>query len=140
MLRVDVLDALERRLDLLAELGQQRRVAAEQAGGPRTPPAVAQQRVDEADSVRRDAVLGQRELETLDVSRLLVAQPAWKSNSELGYGGNLASMAWKLYAIEQMQLRGRRRVDGVGRPKFDFHTGSTRPVDYSRSASRPRRC
>ena len=33
-------------------------------------------------------------------------------------------MAWKLHAIEQMQLRGRRRVDGVGRPKFDFHTGA----------------
>ena len=27
-----------------------------------------------------------------------------------------------LNAIEQMQLWGRRRVDGVGRPKFDFHT------------------
>ena len=25
-------------------------------------------------------------------------------------------------AIEQMQLRGRRRIDGVGRPEFDFHT------------------
>ena len=33
-------------------------------------------------------------------------------------------MAWKLHAIEQMQLRGRRRVDSVGRPKFDFHTAS----------------
>ena len=32
-------------------------------------------------------------------------------------------MAWKLHAIEQMQLRGRRRANGVGRPKFDFHTG-----------------
>ena len=31
-------------------------------------------------------------------------------------------MAWNLHAIEQMQLRGRRRVDGVERPKFDFHT------------------
>ena len=30
-----------------------------------------------------------------------------------------------LYAIEQMKLRGRRRVDDVGRPKFDdFHTGA----------------
>ena len=28
-----------------------------------------------------------------------------------------------LHAIEQKQLRGRRRVDGMGRPKFDFHTG-----------------
>ena len=28
-------------------------------------------------------------------------------------------MAWKLYAIEQTQSRGRRRVDSVGRPKFD---------------------
>ena len=26
-------------------------------------------------------------------------------------------------AVEQMQLRGRRRIDGVGRPKFDFYTG-----------------
>ena len=43
-----------------------------------------------------------------------------ESNSELVI---LASMACNLHAIEQMQLRGRRRVDGVGRPKFDFHTG-----------------
>ena len=42
----------------------------------------------------------------------------WKSNSELGL--------WNLRAIEQMQLRGRRRVDGVGRPKFDFHAGLLR--------------
>ena len=28
-----------------------------------------------------------------------------------------------LHAIEQTQLRRQRRVDGVGRPKFDFHTG-----------------
>ena len=33
-------------------------------------------------------------------------------------------MALALHAIEQMKLRGRRRVDGVGRPKFDFHTGA----------------
>ena len=45
-------------------------------------------------------------------------------------------MAWKLHAIEQMQLRGRRRVDGVGRPKFDFHTGSsvTKPTMYEGAA------
>ena len=29
-----------------------------------------------------------------------------------------------LHAIEQTQLRGRRRVDGVGRLRFDFHTAS----------------
>ena len=28
-----------------------------------------------------------------------------------------------LNAIELPQLRGQHRVDGVGRPKFDFHTG-----------------
>ena len=28
-----------------------------------------------------------------------------------------------LHAIEQMQLQRQHRVDGVGRPKFDFHTG-----------------
>ena len=31
-----------------------------------------------------------------------------------------------LHAIEQTQLRGQRRVDGVGRLKFDFHTGDYR--------------
>ena len=54
--------------------------------------------------------------------RILLRWPVWKSNSELGYrmpsnrrrsGGNLTSMAWNLRPIEQMQLRGRRRVDGV---------------------------
>ena len=49
----------------------------------------------------------------------------WKSTSELGYasghGDDVASMAWKLHAIEQTQLRRKYRVDGVGRPKFDFH-------------------
>ena len=34
----------------------------------------------------------------------------------------VASMAWKLHTIEQTQLRGQRRFDGVERPKFDFHT------------------
>ena len=38
-------------------------------------------------------------------------------------------MACNLHAIEQMQLRGRRRVDGVGHPKFDFHTGIDEIVD-----------
>ena len=32
-------------------------------------------------------------------------------------------MAWKLHAIEQTQLRRHHRVEGVGRLKFDFHTG-----------------
>ena len=32
-------------------------------------------------------------------------------------------MAWKLHAVEQTQLRRQRRVDGVTRPTFDFHTG-----------------
>ena len=33
-------------------------------------------------------------------------------------------MAWNLHAIEQTQSQGRRRVDGVGRLRFDFHTAS----------------
>jgi hypothetical protein len=33
-------------------------------------------------------------------------------------------MAWNLHTVEQMQLRRHHRVDGVGRLKFDFHTGS----------------
>ena len=40
-------------------------------------------------------------------SRSLASSPVWKSTSELGF------------AIELPQ----RRVDGVGRLKFDFHTG-----------------
>ena len=45
--------------------------------------------------------------------------------SELGcgHGDNVASMAWNRHAIAQMELRGRRRVDGVGRPEID----STQP-------------
>ena len=31
-------------------------------------------------------------------------------------------MAWKLHAIEQTQLQRQHRADGVGRPKFYFHT------------------
>ncbi len=34
-------------------------------------------------------------------------------------------MAWKLHAIEQTQLQRQHRVDGAGRPKFDFHTDGT---------------
>ena len=45
----------------------------------------------------------------------------WKSTSELGYPETFVN----LYAIEQARSRGRRRVDGVGRAKFDIHTGST---------------
>ena len=36
-------------------------------------------------------------------------------------------MAYNLHAIEQMQLRRQPRDDGVGRLKFDFHTGRPRP-------------
>ena len=72
----------------------------------------------------------------------------WKSTSELDYpekycvdlceaprhradaiGDNVASMAWKLHAIEQTELRRKYRADGVGRPKFDFHTGRRRRRD-----------
>ena len=82
---------------------------------------------------------------------------AWKSTSELRYftpssrhgrGENVASMAWNRHAIEQTQLRRQHRVDGVGRAKFDFHTGLTssssrgaqsrcrRPRRYTRSTSK----
>ena len=39
-------------------------------------------------------------------------------SSRRSSGGDVASMAWKLHAIEQMQLRGQHRVDGVGRPSL----------------------
>ena len=35
----------------------------------------------------------------------------------------------ELYAIAQTQLRRQHRVDGVGRPKFDFHTGDWQERD-----------
>jgi hypothetical protein len=40
----------------------------------------------------------------------------------------LENIAWtfvSLYAIEPTRSRGQHRVDGVGRPKFDFHTESS---------------
>ena len=37
-------------------------------------------------------------------------------------------MAWKCHAIAQTQLRKARHDDGVGRPKFDFHTGDAAAV------------
>ena len=50
------------------------------------------------------------------------SRAVWKSTSE-----NLVS----LHAIEQTQLRRKYRVDGVGRPKFDFHTGRNRTTSAS---------
>ena len=44
-----------------------------------------------------------------DPAKRRAHDPVWKSTSELGF--------------ETTRSRGRRRVDGVGRPKFDFHTG-----------------
>ena len=41
----------------------------------------------------------------------------------------VASMAWNLDAVEQTQLRGHHRVDGVGRPKFDSTQASRRGGD-----------
>ena len=43
-----------------------------------------------------------------------------------------------LHAIEQTRLRRQHRVDGVGRPKFDFHTGIySRPHKLLNALSRP---
>ena len=60
-------------------------------------------------------------------SSLLLAQalvdlprPAWTSIRELCY---VRETSVNLHAIEQTQSQGRRRVDGMGRLKFDFHTG-----------------
>ena len=60
-------------------------------------------------------------------SSLLLAQalvdlprPAWESTRELCY---VRETSINLHAIEQTQSQGRRRVDGVGRLKFDFHPG-----------------
>ena len=47
----------------------------------------------------------------------------WKSTSELNYPEDIVGDLANLHAIEQTQLWGECRVDGVGRPIFDFHTG-----------------
>ena len=65
----------------------------------------------------------------------------WKSSSEFGYlenyrgelrqperhradAGMETSRRWRgIYTPSTMQLRGRRRIDGVGRPNFDFYAG-----------------
>ena len=46
--------------------------------------------------------------------------PVRKSTSDLGI---IAETFVILHAIEPTRLRRQRRVDAVGRPKFDFHTG-----------------
>ena len=49
--------------------------------------------------------------------------PRWRTPTTSGPGSAvLARVEINLHAIEQTQLRRQRRVDGVGRPKFDFHT------------------
>ena len=81
-------------------------------------------------------------------------ETVWKSTSELGYPRNIAWTFVNLHAIEPTRPRGQRRVDGVesprhrtdaatearrvdglGRPKFDFHTGWA--AWSSRSSSMP---
>ena len=43
-------------------------------------------------------------------------------------------VSWLPHAIEQTQLRRKYRVDGVGRPKFDFHTGEGAAADLAAAA------
>ena len=55
-----------------------------------------------------------------------VARPGRRAH---GRGGlrqvrELRRPVWKFHVIEQTQLRRQHRVDGVGRPKFDLHTGA----------------
>ena len=67
----------------------------------------------------------------------LAPRPVWTSTSELGYGHDVASMAWNRHAIEQTQLRRRHCVDGVGRPKFDVHTARDPPLEKKAPAMWP---
>ena len=71
------------------------------------------------------------------------SRAVWKSTSELGHssghGDDVASMAWKLHAIEQTRLRRKYRVDGVGRDRNLISTGCSMGVDPTssiRSSSR----
>ena len=63
-----------------------------------------------------------------DVEKLGVYLAVLKSTSELRYRRNIAWPFVHLHAIEPTQLRRQRRVDGAGRPKFDFHTGTRSPT------------
>ena len=49
----------------------------------------------------------------------------------------LARVEINLHAIEPTQLRRQHRVDGVGRPKVDVHTGSREHVFNFRASVRP---
>ena len=85
--------------------------------------------------------------------------PVWKSTSELNYlrniawtfvnihammssrrshGDIVASMAWILHAIEQMQLRRQHRADGVGRPELNSHTDRDEPLEKKAPAMCPK--
>jgi hypothetical protein len=63
----------------------------------------------------------------------------WRGNStpssRRSSGGDVASMAWKLHAIEQTRFWGRRRVDGEGCP----HRSSAAPQRSTTRRSRRRR-
>ena len=82
-----------------------------------------------------EGVLGPpHSIERAEVDRAVYRAPrsksraVWKSTSELGYASgadDVASMAWKLHAVEQTQLRRKYRVDGEGARKFDFHRCSS---------------
>ena len=64
--------------------------------------------------------------------------PRWRTPTTSVPGSAvLARVEINLHAIEPTQLRRQHRVDGVGRPKFDFHTGSREHVFNFRASVRP---
>ena len=65
--------------------------------------------------------LGHSSLHAIEPTRRWPGHPT--PSSRRSYGDNIASMAWPPHAVEQTQLRRQHRVDGVGRPNFDFHVG-----------------
>ena len=69
---------------------------------------------------------------------LLLYQQRWRTPTTSVPGSAvLARVEINLHAIEPTQLRRQHRVDGVGRPEFDVHTGSREHVFNFRASVRP---
>ena len=117
---------LEHVLHRRRDLARRRRLLLLRSCSGRQPRAVFPfffaQRIAERVLGRQRLGKGVRPPSSLLLAQALVdlPRPAWESTRELCY---VRETSINLHAIEQTQSQGRRRVDGMGRLKLDFHTG-----------------
>ena len=89
--------------------------------------AEAGEHTDTVAFLKRVGAVNRRSASSLIDTPDSLSRSVWKSTSELGF---LRITLVILHAIEQTQLRRQHRDDGVGRLKFDFHTGRGRALPH----------